>query len=88
MTEIDKKVRKIFIARAVLWGIAILATGYWIYWSFALYEMGIHDVYEYAAEFRPIFGWGLAISVGAVCISLILRSVSDKIKGKQKHSEG
>lgn len=87
MTEKDKKVKIIFGIRAVFWVIALGATIHWIYWSFKLYDLGILDVYEYAKYFRPIFGKDLLISVGAICISLLLRRISDKIKETIKHSE-
>lgn len=76
----DKKVRRIFIARICLWVIALSATIYWIYWSFHIYTFGVMDEHEYAAIFRPIFARGLGISIAAICVSFILRSISDKIK--------
>ena len=51
-------------------------------WSFKLYNMGIFDVYQYGKYFRPIFGRGLLIAVVSICLSLILRSISDKLKEK------
>ncbi len=76
----QKCVRVLFAIRIILWLVAAGATFYWIWWSFKLYEMGIHDVYEYAGELRPVFGRCLLISIGSIVISLILRSVSDRIK--------
>lgn len=75
-------VRILFIIRVILWITAASATVYWIYWSFKLYKIGIHDVHEYSDHFRPIFGRCLLISLASICISLILRSISDMIKKK------
>ena len=80
----DKRVKALFIMRAVLWVIALAATVYWIYWSFKLYELEIYDPYSYAKEFRPIFTRGLLISGGSICISLSLRGISDRIKRANK----
>lgn len=76
----QKTIKTIFIIRICLWIIAAGGTLYWMIWSFKLYGMGIYDVYDYAKYFRPIFYRGLLISVVSICISLILRSISDKIK--------
>ncbi len=73
-------VRILFIIRVILWINAAFATVYWINWSFKLYKMGIYDVHEYSDHFRPIFGRCLLISLASLCISLILRSISDMIK--------
>lgn len=78
----EKKVRILFLIRIALWITAAAATFYWIYWSFKLYAMGIYDVYEYSGYLRPIFGRGLLIAFVSLCISLILRSISDRIKAK------
>ena len=80
----NKIVRVLFIIRAVLWVIAAAATVYWIAWSFKLYEMGIYEVHEYSTRLRPILGRGLLIAFVSICISLILRSISDRIKKKNK----
>lgn len=80
MEKRERAVKGIFIIRIILWIIALCATIYWIYWSFKLYTMGIYNEYEYAAHLRPIFAKGIFVSVSAVIISFILRSVSDKIK--------
>lgn len=77
-------VKILFFIRMVLWAVALFATIYWIKWSFKLYEMGFVDETDYAAHFRPIFAKGLFLSLGAICISFLLRSVSDKIKKKNK----
>lgn len=79
-----KKIKKIFIARVCLWIVALAATVYWAYWSFHLYAIGVHDVHEYAEIFRPKFAVSLLISVAAIGVSFILRSISDKLKGKTK----
>ena len=81
----NKVIRILFIIRIILWIIATAATFYWIVWSFKLYNMGIFDVYEYAQYFRPIFGRGLLIAIVSICLSLILRSISDRLKKKMKY---
>lgn len=78
----NKIVRLLFAVRAVLWFAAAAATFYWIYWSFKLYDMGFYDVHEYSSRLRPILWKGLLISAASICISLILRFISDKIKNK------
>ena len=75
----EKKVRILFLIRIALWITAAAATFYWI---FKLYAMGIYDVYEYSGYLRPIFGRGLLIAFVSLCISLILRSISDRIKAQ------
>ncbi len=75
-----KAVRVLFILRVILWILAFAATLYWIIWSFRLYDMGMYDVHEYSSHLRPIFWRGFLSSVGCICLSLILRSISDKIK--------
>ena len=80
-----KIVRILYIIRIILWIIATVATFYWIVWSFKLYNMGIFDVYEYGKYFRPIFGRGLLTAIVSICLSLILRSISDKLKEKIKY---
>lgn len=75
-----KAVRILFIVRIVLWITAAAATFYWIYWSFKLYAMGIYDPYEYSGYLRPIFGRGLLIAFVSLCISVLLRCISDRIK--------
>ena len=77
-----KIIRILFIIRISLWIIATVATFYWIVWSFKLYNMGIYDVHEYGTYFRPIFGRGFLIAVVSICLSFILRSISDKLKEK------
>lgn len=84
----NRIVRILFFIRVVLWVVALAATVYWIVWSFKLYEMGIHDENDYGRHLRPILGRGLLISFGSIIFSLILRSVSDRIKRGQKHSSG
>lgn len=83
----EKKIQDLFAIRGVLWVIAASATFIWIGYSFMLYDMGIYDVYDYAKHFRPVFYTCLLISIGAISLSLYLRSKSDKLKGKKKHSE-
>lgn len=76
----EKAVRIIFFIRILLWTVALAASFYWIYWSFHLYNIGIFDVHEYASYLRPIFWKGFLISIAAVCVSLVFRSISDKLK--------
>ncbi len=78
--ETDKRVRVLFIIRVCLWVGALAATIYWIVWSFRVYELGYYDPYEYAGVFRPIFWKGFLTACGCIAVSLILRTVSDKIK--------
>jgi len=75
-----KSVRILFFCRMFLWLVAAGATVYWMYLSCKLYAIGIHDVHEYASYFRKPFYICLGIAFGAICISLILRTISDKIK--------
>lgn len=75
-----KSVRIIFFCRMFLWLVATVSTLYWMYISCKLYAIGVHDVHEYASIFRPIFYKCLGIAFGAIVISLILRTISDKIK--------
>ena len=78
----NKIVRILFIIRVILWIIAAVATYYWISWSFKLYDMGIYDVHEYSSYLRPILAKGLLIAAVSICLSFILRSISDKLKKK------
>ena len=66
--------------RMILWAVAAGATAYWIYWSMHLYTLGFENEHEYATALRPILSKGLLISVAAILLSFLLRSVSDKIK--------
>lgn len=77
-----KIIRILFIIRISLWIIAAAATFYWIVWSFKLYNMGIFEVEEYGKYFRPIFGRGFLTAIVSICLSFILRSISDKLKEK------
>lgn len=79
-----KLVRIFFVFRVILWVTATAATYYWIAWSFKLYNMGYFDVHEYSGYLRPILAKGLLIAFVCICMSLILRSVSDRIKKKEK----
>ena len=83
----NKIVRILFIIRIFLWIIAAVATFYWIAWSFKLYRMGIFDVHEYSFHLRPILARGLLISVASICLSFILRSISDRLKNKIKKTQ-
>lgn len=80
----DNAIKYMFYVRVCLWIIALVATIYWIYWSFHIYTLGVIDEHEYAVMFRPIFAKGLAISVGSIVISFILRFISDNMKDKKK----
>lgn len=82
--EQKKSVQVLFILRMFCWITAASATLYWIWWSFHLYNIGIHDVHEYAENLRPVFGWGLFIALVSVIISFILRAISDEIKRQEK----
>lgn len=82
----NKVVRILFAIRIVLWVVALGATVYWIRWSFKIYEMGIQDVHEYAAIFRPIFARGLLISAVAIILSFTLRKVGNIICAKNPES--
>ena len=81
----NKIVRILFIIRIILWITAAVATYNWIGWSFKLYNMGIFDVHEYSGYLRPILGRDLLIAAVSICLSFILRSISDKLKKKQTH---
>lgn len=76
----DKIVKVLFGIRIVLWVIALAATIYWIYWSFYIYETGIHLVEDYAKAFRPIFGKSLLVTIISILVSFLLRHISDKLK--------
>lgn len=76
--------KKLFYCRICLWIIALVATIYWIYWSFHLYTLGYYDEHAYAAMLRPIFSKALFVSLVAVGISFILRRISDNIKDREK----
>ena len=78
----SKIVQVLFIIRITLWIIAAVATCHWIVWSFKIYDMGIFDVHEYSSYLRPILAKDLLISVASICLSFILRSISDKLKNK------
>lgn len=76
----EKKIKQILLVRMALWIITAGATVYWMYWSSHIYRMGIYDVHDYAAIFRPIFGKCLLIASVSIVISFVLRRISDKIK--------
>lgn len=78
----NKMVRVLLILRIVLWVIATVATFYWISWSFQLYNRGIFDVYEYSDYLRPVLAKGLLIAFMSICLSFLLRSISDRLKRK------
>ena len=80
----NKIIRILFIIRIILWITAAAATYYWVSFSFELYERNIFDVHEYSDYLRPVLGTGLLIAVVSICLSFILRGISDKIKKKIK----
>ena len=82
----EKKIRILFIFRCVMWAICAAGTIYWIYWSFKLYETKDYaeDYHLYATAFRPYFNLGIAIALGSLFISLILRLISDSCKRAMK----
>ena len=80
----DKMIKVIFGIRVLLWMIAAAATAYWIVWSFKLYNRGIFDYQEYAANLRPRMGWGLLISFVCIIVCFVLRRISDNIKKKSR----
>ena len=82
--ELQKKVRILFICRACLWTIAAGASIYWIYWSFKLYEIGIHEVHEYATVLRPKLYGGLVLSFACIALSFWLRHKSEGYRKQQK----
>lgn len=84
MEQLEKKVKIIWYTRICLWIVALIGCLYWIVWSFKLYNMGIHDVHEYTAIFRPIFAKGLLVSLVSIVICFGLRSISDKCKAQIK----
>lgn len=80
----DIPIRVLFGIRAVLWCVAAGFTIHWIYWSFHLYEQGVHIVSDYSQTLRPILYKDLIATAICILISFALRSVSDKLKEKGK----
>lgn len=76
----EEKIKKLFIARIILWCISFSATAYWVIWSFKLYDMEIYDPHYYATALRPRLYAGLAIAIVCLLISLNLRHRSDRLK--------
>lgn len=85
--EDQSAVRILLAFRIVCWCVAIGAFLFWAYWSFELYNRGINDEHEYATALRPVFATGVFISLRAIVISLVLRTVSDVIKRKAEKKE-
>lgn len=85
--ELKKKVRTLFIFRAILWTIAAGVTVYWIVKSFMIYIEGVDGVHDYATIFRPILYTCLIISAGCVALSFYLRHISDGYKKQIKDHE-
>lgn len=68
--------------RILLWITAIIPTIYWVYYQQKLYNDGIFDVTEYSTLLRPVLYKCLGISLAAICVSFILRAISDHVKKK------
>lgn len=77
-------VKIIFGVRAILWIVALAFTLHWTHVSFDLYKQGIFDPHDYATILRPILYRDVLISVAAIVVSFIFRSISDKIKEVNK----
>lgn len=82
----DKIIKLLFAIRVILWIVALIATWYWISWSFKLYDLGYMDETIYAQMLRPVFGKGLLISFLAIVASFLVRAISNNIKKKNNHS--
>lgn len=82
----ETKITILFVIRICLWIIALVTTGYWMYYSFKLTHDGIFDPYEYAELLRPILYPCLVIAITAVCISFALYAKSQKLKKEMKES--
>lgn len=80
MEKARKSIKVIFGIRIALWVVALVATVYWIVWSFKIYAMGIYDAYSYAEMLRPVITKGLIISVLSIIICFVLRHISDTLK--------
>lgn len=74
------KIKIIFGIRIFLWVTAFASTAYWIWYSFKLYNDGIVLPEEYSPLLRPVLYRGIIISVAAIVLSFVLRSVARKIK--------
>lgn len=83
----NKSVKILLGCRIVLWLVALGSTIYWIHYSFKLYSIGVHDVYEYASYFRPVFSKALLVTFISLVISYILRGISDRIKNIEKYGK-
>lgn len=75
-------VKILFGLRILLWITAIIPTIYWIYYQQKLYADEIFDAYEYSSLLRPVLYKCLIISFLAICVSFILRAISDHVKKK------
>ena len=82
--KISKKIRILFVIRLILWTIAAVATGYWMWYSEKLHADGIFEPSEYAPLFRPVFYTGLIVAFVALCISFGLYALSQKLKRKMR----
>lgn len=77
-----KQIKFLFIIRVILWIVALVSTGIWMWYQDELYKQGIYDPYEYASRLRPVLYTCLGISVAAVCAAFILHAITVRIKKK------
>ncbi|WP_029232893.1 hypothetical protein [Butyrivibrio sp. VCB2006] len=85
-SEVSTKIMRLLVCRIVLWIIAAVSTGYWIYFSIKLHRDGIFDPAEYSTALRPVLYTCLVIAVIAICISFVLHHLSKKLKAKEKET--
>ncbi len=85
--ELKKKVRTLFVFRAILWTAAAGVTVFWIVKSFMIYIEGVDGVHDYATIFRPILYTCLIISAACIALSFYLRHISDGYKQQIKEHE-
>ena len=84
---ISKKIRILFVGRVILWIIALVSTGYWMWYSGELYELEISNTEEYAARLRPVLYTGIIVAVAAIGISFLLYAQSQKLKKSMEKEE-
>lgn len=76
-------IKKIFIARIIMWIGAAVSTAIWIVYSFVLFREDLYvDEHVYATALRPVFYTCLIISIVLIITSFILRAMSDKKKAR------
>jgi len=85
--SIEKKIKLLFAARVILWIIALISTGYWMWYSGELYDEGFYDPFQYSSRLRPVLYTGVIIAVAAICISFVLYGVSRKLKKQMNAPE-